>query len=85
MYNFTLIESSETIHGLLTPSLWVELYLEDVHGDAGARLPELQEIRVAKELSLLIPVPRHCREVASLPAPLHGHVGELLVGGATGC
>ena len=55
------------------------LYLEDVHGDAGARLPELQEIRVAKELSLLIPVPRHCREVASLPAPLHGHVGELLV------
>ena len=59
-------------------------YLEDVHGDAGARLPELQEIGIAKELPLLVPVPCHCCEVASLPASLHGQVGELLWRGATG-
>ena len=56
-------------------------YLEDIHGDAGARLPELQEIAIAKELPFLVPVP--C-EVAPLPASLHGHVGELLWRGATG-
>ena len=60
------------------------LYLEDVHGDAGARLPELQEIGIAKELPFLVPVPCHCCEVTSLPASLHGHVGELLWRGATG-
>ena len=56
-------------------------YLENVQSEIKPGLAWFtkgEEVAIPKQFSFLVFVPSYGREVASLPVPFHGHVGQLL-------